>query len=155
MQRHWDIVEAMLHCHYKAWTLAKSENRIAGIQSFIDSIPPLSSETPLRLSGQKVTPADRIVLSTLYHLQNANSSAMPTVRIVCNPENSKPINTGIRISGPIRQVQKKLTADLHTTLSLDHPPTFYRNAHCRDCQFHDTCYARLKEKDCISLLPGM
>lgn len=44
-------------------------------------------------------------------------------------------------------------------LSQDDPrdsaPAFYKIPHCAACQFKNDCYKKLKEKDCISLLPGV
>jgi Transposase IS66 family/RNase_H superfamily len=37
----------------------------------------------------------------------------------------------------------------------EHPPPFYKIAHCTACQFKNACFQKLKEKDCISLLAGM
>lgn len=35
------------------------------------------------------------------------------------------------------------------------PPSFYKISHCAECQFKNSCYQKLKERDCISLLAGM
>jgi predicted RecB family nuclease len=40
-------------------------------------------------------------------------------------------------------------------LNKDIPPAFYRNSHCPKCLYKESCYAQLKERDCISQIGGM
>lgn len=49
----------------------------------------------------------------------------------------------------------QLLADTDKLLNKDAPPTFYKNLHCSACQFKNECHNKLKERDCISLLPSM
>jgi len=60
----------------------------------------------------------------------------------------------VRSSKQEKQAQQLLT-DTITILNKDQPPPFYRILHCSECQFKNSCYKKLKERDCISLLPGM
>jgi Transposase IS66 family/RNase_H superfamily len=48
-----------------------------------------------------------------------------------------------------------LLAKTKACIGSDTPPPFFQIAHCSECQFKESCYKKLKEKDCISLLPGM
>lgn len=97
MQPSWNILQAMLHCPYKAWQLARSEDEQKNIH-------PQQSSINIKVDSKKA---------------------------------------------------QKLFVDAQNIINRDEPPAFYRNAHCPECQFQDTCYKKLKEKDCISLLSGM
>jgi hypothetical protein len=62
----------------------------------------------------------------------------------------------------VRSTASKFTKDAEALLARtkacianDTPPPFSLIAHCSECQFKESCYKKLKEKDCISLLPGM
>jgi predicted RecB family nuclease len=48
-----------------------------------------------------------------------------------------------------------LLAKTKECITSDAPPPFFLIAHCSECQYKSSCYKKLKEKDCISLLPGM
>ena len=50
---------------------------------------------------------------------------------------------------------KKLLAAAQETVQKETPPAFYRNKHCPECQFRESCHKKLLERDCISLLAGM
>ncbi len=56
----------------------------------------------------------------------------------------------------------KLTKDAEVLLSKtkecilnEAPPPFHLIPHCSECPFKESCYQKLREKDCISLLAGM
>src|ERR1700741_671784 len=55
---------------------------------------------------------------------------------------------------PIKSSKKaeKLLTEAKKILDNPDPPPFYKNKHCPECQFKESCYKKLKEKDCISLL---
>ncbi len=62
------------------------------------------------------------------------------------------------LSGQIQkspQKVKTLVEGVTQMLNNDSPPAFYKNTHCSECLFWESCYPKLKEKDCISLLAGM
>jgi len=46
-------------------------------------------------------------------------------------------------------------AKTESVISQDSSPPFYKIKHCSECQFKTSCYEKLKQKDCISLLAGM
>jgi predicted RecB family nuclease len=154
MQKHWDIVHAMLNCRYKAWTLAKNEQEPLNAQSFIEGIPLINSEVPLSLSVTSDNPVNKLIISTLYHLQKKDDGQSKTIKIKFEDGSTDIQYSNVRIAGYTKQIQKLIT-ELKELLSASEPPPFYKNPHCAVCQFEDVCYKKLKERDCISLLAGM
>jgi predicted RecB family nuclease len=66
---------------------------------------------------------------------------------------SKEASTGQTFK--ITEKAKKLFENVRDIAQKKEPPIFYKNSHCSDCHFWDSCYQKLKERDCISLLSGM
>jgi predicted RecB family nuclease len=66
-----------------------------------------------------------------------------------------PRSTGRRTSSKFTKESEALLGKTKECIASDTPPPFSLIAHCSECQFKESCYKKLKEKDCISLLPGM
>lgn len=60
--------------------------------------------------------------------------------------------TGLTVQLKSSKKAEKLLAGAERMLNNEDPPAFYKNKHCPECQFKESCYKKLKEKDCISLL---
>lgn len=45
--------------------------------------------------------------------------------------------------------------DAQLLIAKEVPPPFYQNKHCPECKYNSSCLAKLKERDCISLLGNM
>jgi hypothetical protein len=50
---------------------------------------------------------------------------------------------------------RALLTTTETLLSRPEAPPFFKIAHCSECQYKNSCYQKLKGRDCISLLAGM
>lgn len=59
MRPSWNILHAMLHCHYKAWQIARSEDEQVNIHRDLYVTP----ETPLDIPINSFTPVDKLVLA--------------------------------------------------------------------------------------------
>jgi len=66
-----------------------------------------------------------------------------------------PYSIGRSTSSKFTKEAGALLAKTKECITSDTPPPFSLIAHCSECQFKQSCYKKLKEKDCISLLPGM
>ncbi len=151
MQPTWDILQAMLHCHYKAWQLAQSHDESSNIHLHV----PLSVEKPVVLPVTVLTANDKIVLTALYqnHLPTGNQPSK-SLKITYSGKEPDAQVTSVRIRMDSKKAQKLFT-DALDVITIREPPAFYRNPHCPFCSYWDTCYKKLKERDCISLLSGM
>ena len=151
MQPGWNILQAMLHCQYKAWQLARS----AGEQVIAHQQLPISTETPILVPVNLLTPTDKLVLTALCQDQpKFANQPLQTLKIAYNGQNSDTQISIVKIRLDSKKAQKLFT-DAQDVINKEEPPPFYRNPHCPQCQFRDTCYKKLKERDCISLLSGM
>jgi hypothetical protein len=119
------ILQAMQCCPYKAWRLSK-ENVI----SENEPTPDLIKNSPKE---------DSIALTAWYQI-NPNEIPSSTSQSKLH-----------KYSKEADQLLEKATS----ILSNDAPPPFYKISRCSECQFKDSCYKKLQEKECISLLAGM
>jgi hypothetical protein len=141
VQPNWKTLQAMLHCHYKAWQLAKDNSPSLA--------PPVDFNTPLQLPLQSLTPGDKLVLTALYS-RHLETITVQQIKIVY--ANGQPATLKLRLNST---KARKLLQDTLDIISQDAPPPFYKNAHCPDCFFQDACYQKLNERNCISLLTGI
>lgn len=142
MKPDWNILQAMLHCRYKAWQLAKSDEQ-AIVYSFTEDVP-------LSIPVDTLSSNDKLVLTALYQGNTGSQQTSPIITAINSDQRAVTIKP--RANSKKAQVLWANTVD---TINEIAPPAFYRNAHCPDCKFHDACYQKLKERDCISLLSGM
>ena len=138
MEQDWYVLEAMQLCRYKAWLLSKEKKskpiaHESGNMTFADK-PSFSLK-------DKVT-------SVAFYLSRNYEGKGVTIGY------GDKATTKISISSHRAKAIKLLT-DTANTLSMEYPPPFYRNQHCPDCIFQDSCMQKLKERDCISLLGGI
>jgi predicted RecB family nuclease len=140
----WNILRAMLHCSYKAWLLTKEPEAL--ILSHEDPRH-IGNQAELTLDVTSIAPDDKLALTAWAHDQTGQN--IETGKIL----HGKQVTT-FRISRYNRQGHKLLTG-LNELLSNPDTPAFYRNRHCPDCQFYRSCYEKLKERNCISLLGGI
>lgn len=89
------------------------------------------SELPMNFPEGKQTTNNRLALLAYSIIRQENSNAV-------NIKSSKKV--------------EKLLTETKRIISSEEPPAFYKNKHCPECQFKESCYKKLKEKDCISLL---
>ena len=143
MQPSWDILHAMLHCRYKAWQLARGDEQV-NLHSIKDDG---SSKVPIAALSQ----SDKLVLTALYQGQSQIRQVHQDFITITN---DNPQASSVRLRLNSKKAQALYTDTLDTINSIT-PPTYYRNPHCPECKFHDACYQKLKERDCISLLTGM
>ncbi len=66
-----------------------------------------------------------------------------------------PMATDRRTSSKFIKEAESLLVKTKNCIGNETPPPFTLIAHCSECQFKESCYKKLKERDCISLLPGM
>lgn len=148
MQPSWNILQAMLHCHYKAWQLSRSEDEQISIHQ--DSLAPAETIS-LKLPVTSLTTSDKLVLTAFLQNQfQKNEKVLKPIAVTFLNEQTS--NVRIKLNTAKAQT---LFADAQRIISSDNPPAFYRNVHCQECPFQDACYAKLKERECISLLTGM
>ena len=127
---HWHIFRAMLECPYKAWLLSKEQEQTA--------------HQTIVFPEKNITPADKIALTAFCLSQ---PKQIERIEIFLE-DTLKPVSVLIKPS-------KKATQLLTLTeqfFSKKEAPSFYKNKHCPVCTFKESCYKKLKEKDCISLL---
>ncbi|MFL9483434.1 IS66 family transposase [Chitinophagaceae bacterium LWZ2-11] len=147
MQPTWNTLHAMLHCSYKAWQLARDGDGLKSIH------PPLrmTIESPISIPVDFLTQIDKLVLTALcQEYSTVGTGQQKEIRIIYSNQQTSVIR--VRLNSKKAQ---KLFIDTGNIINEDAPPAFYRNDHCHECQFHDACYKKLKERDCISLLSGM
>ena len=141
----WDILKAMLQCPYKAWQLYRNV-----------SDETLPSDSALNLSIflpiSAITSADKIAVAAWYF--NHTGISTETIQVSYGTIEQEKKIANIKISRYIKQAEK-LLADTSRTVGNKEPPSFYQNSHCSQCQFHESCYQKLRERDCLSLLSGM
>lgn len=106
------ILEAMLHCPFKAWQLSKRQ------------LPDDVVATPVSAAAWQI------------------SQSSPTSGQATQP-------------AKLHKQAQELLATTEVMLTKDRAPDFYRIPHCSSCEFKKECYQKLKERDCISLLPSM
>jgi predicted RecB family nuclease len=134
METNWRIMRAMLDCPYKAWLLSKEQ----------ETIPKQLIVFP----HEKITANDKTALTAFYISQGEETKQTIDRTEVLLGKESKPITIRIK---PSKRVEK-LLVETKKIISNTEPPVFYKNKHCPECQFKESCYKKLKEKDCISLL---
>jgi predicted RecB family nuclease len=130
MKPNWKILQAMQYCPYKAWQISRE--------------PPDELETP-QLFSAKISAIDKIALiAYAYFLSEGAGEKMSHLTIF---QGKEPFSIQIKPS----LKAEKLLADTRRIINGS-APIFYKNKHCPECQFWKTCYQKLKDKDCISLL---
>ena len=133
----------MLNCPYKAWQLAKE---ISGQEN-------PDFETELILPFKKIMPHDMLAIQAYcYKLAETTKPTIVSIKVIYG-ESPNHQATTIRVK-PLKKAEK-LLADTQRIISNPLPPAFYRNKHCPECQFKESCYKKLRERDCISLLGGI
>ena len=158
MQTAWTVLRAMLYCPYKAWLLEKgnSDNSNKSVdEQKQERIELFGTKALVAIPVRKVNTDDKLAVAAWCSMQPEQSIEVAQISYISSELGNQPIHAAsIRISSYSKKAQK-LLADVKGILTKDEPPPFYRNSHCPECQFKDSCYKKLKERDCISLLPGM
>ena len=152
MQYEWNIIRAMIHCNYKAWCLTKDQVDPHHIK---ENDSPLKFEQVSPDSCRLFVPVETIssddkLASIAWHLQQDITSE-PIKKIHIQYDRG---SVSVNVSRYESKVQKFLI-DFRNIVRSVEPPSFYRNAHCPDCQFKEACMKKLKDRDCLSLLGGM
>ena len=142
MEPNWGILHAMLHCRYKAWQLARSDEQTTA-SAILD--------VPIKVPTVSLSSTDKLVLTALYQGQSQSQQNRQQA-IAVTYSNDQTSTVKLRLNSKKAQT---LFTDTVDNINSVTPPPFYRNAHCPECKFHDSCYQKLKERDCISLLTGM
>ena len=143
MQPSWDILHAMLHCRYKAWQLGRGDEQV--------NVHSIDNGVSIKVPIAPLSPIDKLVLTALYQGQSQIRQVHPDA-ITITYDNQQTSCVRLRLNSKKAQT---LFTETFDTINSNNPPAFYKNAHCPECKFHDTCYQKLKERDCISLLSGM
>jgi len=164
MQASWQVLLAMQLCPYKAWLLAKEQSIYPDIRdnrqdgSFIART---GTEASIVIPIAKITPNDKLAIAAWWTEQSETmGQAIEVAQINFGvteaglKDKSLPSGVSIRLNQYSKKAQKLLAA-FQKIIGTEEPPPFYRNPHCPECQFKNSCYKKLKERDCISLLPGM
>lgn len=138
----------MLHCPYKVWNL----NRLP-TNYVLDDVQTLRNST-IHIPSVKITPHDRLGVAAFYYASLATKS-QENPKIKVSYGSSGLIKTSTIQLSKYSDKAKQLIDDLQKMISADAPPVFYKNPHCPDCQFRTSCYQKLKERDCISILAGI
>ena len=73
MLPNWDILQAMLHCEYKAWQLA----RTIGKQIDTAQQLPISPDTPILVPAPILSPSDKLILASIYQSQFQSVKQVP------------------------------------------------------------------------------
>ena len=147
MYNSWKILHAVQHCRYKVWLLVKEF-------SFTEQDLELN-EGLLKLPVKKITVNDKIAAAAWCYLQMQSGIKIDKVKLKpATIFNKEPESVFIKPERYIKQAQQLFSA-LKDLIERDKAPAFYRNNHCRECQFKHSCYKLLQERDCISLLGGM
>lgn len=114
MKPNLTVLDALLHCPYKAWLLIKKHE--PGRKNYAGK-----DYHPIAVSSWQIH-EDKLTLSSIKNFRKANELLNSTNELLARNE---------------------------------HPPAYYKIPYCSQCQFKNSCYEKLKEKDCISLLAGM
>jgi predicted RecB family nuclease len=159
MQPSWNILQAKPYCSYKAWQLAKSNNDLSNLQDLVTEKDLLiklpGKEAEFTINTGKITPKDKLaVAARCYLYEETTGNNIEIAKINYGTDASIKNSSTIRTKRYSKQAQKLLT-ETSQVINNDTPPAFYRNSHCSECQFWSTCYKKLKERDCISLLGGI
>jgi predicted RecB family nuclease len=136
-------MRALLHCRYKAWQLAAGKR---------DDIAWTVDESVLHIYLPAATPSaqDKIAAVAWYYGQEGREMRTITKLILHGASQT--------VTVKVTQEQakaRKLLEEVRTILNGSPPPPFYRNPHCPECPWRETCMEKIRERDCISLLGGM
>lgn len=160
MQVNWQVLRAMQDCPYKAWLLAREQSNYLGTQENgqQENFVTLSgTEVSIVIPVGKITPNDKLAIAA-WCMDKSESVEIAQINFGVTDlglnDKSSVLNASIRLTQYSKKAQK-LLAVLKEIINREEPPPFYRNPHCPECQFKDSCYKKLKQRDCISLLPGM
>ena len=145
MKADWKIFQAMLHCPYKAWLLTKET--VAQDSRTLYS----NAQLQITLSSRKITLQDKLALITWGHSEIATGQSLEKIKVLYGEE---PFQTAF-IKIKHTKKSEKLLFDTRHVIGKEEAPPFYRNKHCPECQYKDSCHQKLKEKDCISQLGGI
>src|SRR6185312_11238920 len=120
MRPSWNILHAMLHCHYKAWQIARSEDEQINIHRNLY----VTTETPLEIPINSFTPVDKFILTAFCQTESqADKGLQPDI-----PIRFRNLQTStIRIKLNSKKAQK-LFADAQRIITEDAQPAFYKNA---------------------------
>lgn len=116
-----EVLQAMLHCSYKAWQLSRE-----GPQQH-------------ELSIQETKPKNERVAALALSLEQWPVQSMHADRYALK----------------YAKEAEALLSKTKACITSDTSPSFYLIPHCAYCPFKESCSQKLREKDCISLLPGM
>jgi len=132
MKTNLEIIRAMIKCPYKAWQLAYSEGN-------------KTDEVNIDLKTTLSATEEKLALATWSLIKNSENSIGNEVQSLVKPSQKQ-------------QNEKKaiqLLSEIQNILSKEEPPPFYQISHCALCVFQESCFQKLKARDCISLLNGM
>lgn len=130
----------MLHCHYKAWLIAKHKEQLTTTTD---------PGTTITLPIGTLTRDDKLVLTALYVNYSESVSTIPMLVLLSN---DKTVRLKLKLNSA---KARKLYSDTLAVINEETPPLFYKNPHCPECAFRDKCYQKLMDRNCISLLGGM
>jgi len=118
-----EVLQAMLHCSYKAWQLSR-EDRTPDTHGSV---------------SRRDKPSHEQLASLALSIEHADL----TYDAIDRPSEKQ------------LEAAKELLSRTRKCIFGKVPPPFYSIPHCSECRYKETCYVKLKEKDCISLLAGM
>ena len=136
----WKILQAMNQCQYKAWLLAKEKQpELLTLQDNEISLPfnTISVLDKIAITGWYTATVDAKERGSYFQIVYKNAEKL---KIRLNTFSVKAV---------------KLLENAHAITNQKEPPVFYKNKHCTGCPYWESCYPKLKEKDCISLLESI
>jgi predicted RecB family nuclease len=142
----WEILHAMLHCEYKAWQLAKNQGNDNSQGNT------LALDNPIELPISSITAREKLALTAFYKIRYNSNANNPSKAFSILLADGKAMTVKLGLNS-IKV--DNLIAETLTTIQQDSPPAFYKNKHCPECQYWNSCYRQLQERNCISLLSGM
>lgn len=132
MQPSWNILQAMLLCHYKAWRLSRSEDELNSIHHELFAPPDIIS---VKLPINDLTAKDKVVLTAFLQNQlQKNEKGQKRIIVVLLNEQTSIVK--LKVDAVKAQ---RLFNDAQKIIDAENPPGFYKNTHCPECQFRDTC----------------
>ena len=139
MERDWHVLEAMQFCRYKAWLLSKEDR--GGMKTGTEE------EGIIFLNKPSLSIRDKVVTTAYFLSRNYGGKSISILN-----GGTTPTKVSVAL---YRLKADRLLTDTADTVGREEPPPFYRNPHCPDCVFRNSCMQKLKERDCISLLGGV
>jgi predicted RecB family nuclease len=101
---------------------------------------------------EKITRTDKLFVSLqAAHIQSEFHFQVESCKIVYS-KNLK--QTKFRLTSFSKAIKNNIN-ELNKILTQSNHPIFYRNNHCKICEFQNCCLEKLKERDDLSLLTGL